>query len=95
MKPNQSGMLSPYRQFGCFYEKNIGKYRASFKTLSFHCGDARGTSAHPLYQIQQTFTCKVPPAEHVKFEEPTWEEYCEWYFKKYGIPKELKERAPI
>ncbi len=91
MKTNQSGMLSPYRQFGCFYEKNIEKYRASSNTISVECGDTRGTSGHPLYQVRGSYTCRVPPTEPVKLEPPTWEEYCEWYFKKYGIPKELKE----
>ena len=84
-----NGVDSPYRQFGCFFEKNIKKYLATQKTISFYCGDASGTSQHPLYQISKSFTYNFYNPD-VEFEEPTAEEYCEWYYKKYGKGKNEK-----
>jgi hypothetical protein len=89
MKPYNSPMDSPWRQFNCFYEKNIKNYLKSRRTLFFNT--TAGTSSVPGHN-----TCIGQGSIHVsdpnfKCEMPTLEEYCEWYFKKYGIPKELKK----
>ena len=96
-KPNL-GINSPYRQFGCYYEKNIKKYLESCQFI---------TSNQPTCQTGAVFTdgkkilclsnksyCFKPGAftnrvhnPDFKWEEPTPEEYCEWYFKKYGKVK--------
>ena len=78
-----AGLNSPYKQFGCYYEKNIKKYLATRKAISFYCADDSGTSMHPLYKTQESHTYLFRNPD-VEFEEPTLEEYCEWYFKKYG-----------
>jgi len=84
-----NGVDSPYRQFGYFFEKNIKKYLATQKAISFYCADDSGTSMHPLYKTQESHTSLYRNPD-VKFEEPTAEEYCEWYYKKYGKGKNEK-----
>ena len=83
MMKKGAGLNSPYRQFGCYYEKNIKKYLATRKAISFYCADDSGTSMHPLYETQESRTYLFRNPD-VKFEDPTPEEYVEWYFKKYG-----------
>tara|TARA_R100001082_G_scaffold84055_1_gene50741 strand:+ start:985 stop:1254 length:270 start_codon:yes stop_codon:yes gene_type:complete len=89
MKPYNNPMDSPWRQFNCFYEKNIENYLKSRRTIFFNTNE--GTSCvegHNACVGQGSIQVDNP---NFKCETPTPEEYCEWYFKKYGIPKELKK----
>jgi len=88
MKPYNNPMDSPWRQFNCFYEKNIENYLKSRRTIYFNTNE--GTSQCPMYPSIGLGSVQIDDT-NFKCETPTPEEYCEWYFKKYGIPKELKK----
>ena len=91
-----AGLNSPYRQFGCFYEKNIKNYLASCEYLCSNPPMGTGfavPAGNKLCELKVSRFEKYPfklrksyPVHNpdFKWEEPTKEEYCEWYFKKYG-----------
>jgi len=100
-KPNL-GINSPYRQFGCFYEKNIKNYLASCEYICSNSPMGTGFAVpagnklcelkgskfttYPLYPFKPRESHPVHNPDF-KWEEPTKEEYCEWYFKRYGKEK--------